>query len=357
MPGTQRRIDPGLIEQLRNEPYRFEFFQAVRILLENFRTHDEPRRDLDVLGQVIQFRNSISLSFPASEIESLCFENFDEHGQGKGNAGRVTLTPSFMGLIGPSGVMPRHYTHYVAEREIFHRDSATRSFLDIFTSRALALFYQAWLKYRLHMQYESDRKNRFSPIVLSLGGLGLSGTQGRLEGSENKEGVADESLAFYVGALRQRPQSAQWFSRIVAEYFNVKCKLEQFIGQWFELPLQERTKLGMANSALGESMICGARVWDRSAKIRLIIGPLRKKQFEDFLPGMRAAKNFRRMFQLLVGTTLDCEVQLILDRRDLTNTCLGKEGSRLGWCGWLGLPAEACDSKEVSYTISEAAHM
>lgn len=32
MQTAQRRIDPGVVEQLLDEPHRFEFFQAVRIL-------------------------------------------------------------------------------------------------------------------------------------------------------------------------------------------------------------------------------------------------------------------------------------------------------------------------------------
>ena len=231
---------------------------------------------------------------------------------------------------------------------------ATRAFLDIFSSRAVALFYQTWLKYRLHLQYESDRKNRFLPMVLSLGGLGLAGTQGRLEGQGDKNGIADESLAYYVGALRERPQSAQWFSRVVADYFKVKCRLEQFVGQWLQLPDHEFTKLGTANCALGKSALCGARIWDRNTKVCLTVGPLRKPQFDDFLPGKKAANNLKRLFQMMVGTTFDCEVRLILDRQDVAPAKLGSATSRLGWDGWLVASQPASDSRDIAYLISAA---
>ena len=32
MPSPQRRFDPPVIEQLREEPFRFGFFQAVRLV-------------------------------------------------------------------------------------------------------------------------------------------------------------------------------------------------------------------------------------------------------------------------------------------------------------------------------------
>src|SRR6478609_2812365 len=120
MPGEKRRINPSLIQRLRDEPYRFEFFQAVRVLLAQHREQSD-EQDRDVLGQVIRFRSSISLAFPPSEIESLEFTwNEDAANATSGNNGvplqfdSVTLTPSFIGLTGPLGVLPRHYTQHVA---------------------------------------------------------------------------------------------------------------------------------------------------------------------------------------------------------------------------------------------------
>jgi type VI secretion system protein ImpH len=369
MPSTQRRLDPSLIDRLRDEPHRFEFFQAVRVLMNQYRKNSAgAEQDRDILGQIIQFRNSISLSFPASEIESLQFEDeqpdaeepaaeanvLDRRKNKRMRFRKVTITPSFIGLIGPMGVMPRHYTHYVAERELHHRDTATRAFLDIFTSRAVALFYQTWLKHRLHLQFEADRKNRFLPMILSLTGMGLPGMQERLEGGA--KGIADDTLAYYASALRERPQTVQWFSRVVADYFQVQCKVEQFIGQWFQLPQSEQTRLGMANCGLGQTTLCGGRIWDRNTKVRLTLGPMRKNQFNSFLPNSTAAKNLKQFFKLMVGATFDCEVRLILDKRDLAPASLDPKlgGTQLGWNGWMKSHDTQVDSNDVAYLISAA---
>lgn len=353
MPAPKRRVHSRLIQKLTEEPYRFEFFQAVRLLLAHQRRHADGR-DTDVLGQVIRFRSSVSLAFPPSEIESLEVVRKRDASTGDIAAEgfeQVTLTPSFIGLTGPLGVLPRHYTQHVYEREIYHRDTATRAFLDIFTTRAVALFYQAWLKYRLHLQYEADRKNRFLPMLLSLAGLGLSGTHGRL--AEKNQGISDESLAYYSSALRERPQSAQWFSRVVADYFRASCRVDQFVGQWFELPADQQTSLGQLNCQLGNSSFCGMRVWDRQGKIRLTIGPLRRKQFDDFLPGGAAFNNLKKLFHLMVGVTFDCEVRLVLDKRDVAPACLGTQGSgtRLGWNGWFKSSDIWSDSDDTAYLI------
>jgi len=344
MPAEKRRSAPGLIQRLAHEPYRFEFFQAVRLLLAHA-GKDGQRAELEEVGQTIRFRNSISLTFPPSEIEALEIEWHTADARDSVATTRAdaavsvksaTLTPSFMGLTGPSGILPRHYTQHVAEREIHHRDFATRTFLDIFTSRAVALFYRSWLKYRLHFQYEADRKNAFLPLVLSLAGMGLPGTRERL--SANALGIADESLAHYAAALRSRPPSIEWFTRVVSAYFGIPCRAEQFVGQWFALPPQEQTRLGQANCVLGQTSLCGGRVWDRQSKVRLTIGPLRKSQFDDFLPHAAGAGNLYRLFRLMFGTVIDCEVRLVLDRRDVTPLRLDSRNgnARLGWntrCG------------------------
>ncbi|HVK93254.1 MAG TPA: type VI secretion system baseplate subunit TssG [Noviherbaspirillum sp.] len=365
MPGTKRRIRPSLIQRLTDEPHRFEFFQAVRVLL-GYHRHCSDKQDIDVLGQAIRFRSSVSLAFPPSEIESLEIEwhetataEGDKKAVNQGGAmpfKRATLTPAFIGLTGPLGILPQHYTQHVAEREIYHRDTATRAFLDIFNSRAVALFYQSWLKYRLHLQYEADRKNRFLPIVLSFAGLGQTGLRDRL--ADDANGISDESLAYYAGALRQRPQSVQWFSRVVADYFQVSCSVEQFVGQWFELPEHEWTRLGMTNCALGDTAFCGARVWDRQSKVRLTIGPLRQRQFDDFLPNGAAYRNLCRFFRLAVGATFDCEVRLILDKRDVTAACLDSQGvgTRLGWNGWFKSRSIWSDARDTAFLINADGH-
>jgi type VI secretion system protein ImpH len=348
-----------LIQRLATEPYRFEFFQAVRLLLLQQRQYFI-EADRDLLGQVIQFRSSISLAFPPSEIESLEFEWDEESADadyayevaGKGaQFHRVTLTPSFMGMTGPSGILPRHYTQRVAERAIYHRDTASRAFLDIFANRAIALFYQSWLKYRLPIQYEADRRNHFLPLVLSLAGIGLSGTRDRLMSGAG--GVRDESLAYYATALRTRPQSILWFARVVGDYFQVRARIDQFVGQWLVLPDRELTRLGASNCLLGQTAFCGARVWDRQTRVRLVLGPLTRLQFDEFLPGGPAYSSLSHLFRLMIGTNADCEVRLTLGRGNVRAARLcAVDGTRLGWDSWIRSRACSSDSADTAYLIS-----
>ena len=132
---------PPLDAVLRTEPYRFEFFQAVRILERLFQ--HSVGTDANPEDEVVRFRAHQSLLFPPSEIYGIV-EQPD---------GRLSMTVAFMGLTGPSGALPRHYTELVIDR-LRHKDRTLRDFLDLFNHRLIALFYRAWQKNRFWIGYE-----------------------------------------------------------------------------------------------------------------------------------------------------------------------------------------------------------
>lgn len=363
MRGEKRRNSAGLIQQLQDNPHRFEFFQAVRLLL-SYHRQCSPKVDRDVLGQIIRFRSSVSLAFPPSEIESISFERdgpVDAIGNGNDECSvkpsfmsfdRVTLTPSFIGLTGPLGVLPRHYTQHAFDREIYHRDGATRAFLDIFSSRAIALFYESWLKYRLPFQYEEDRRTRFLPMILHLAGIEGGGIG--IERDPEDGGLQADTLAYYAAAFRQRPRSMHRFLQVVTDYFNISARGEQFVGQWLPLSSEDWTVLGGKNCVLGKSSICGVRVWDRQTRVKLIMGPMRKRRFDEFLPGGHAYKSLIQLFRLLIGRGIDCEVGLVLDRQDVDAAKLGAATGtvRLGWTGCLQSSKAKKDVNAAAYLIA-----
>ena len=334
----QRRIDPGVAQQLLARPQRFEFFQALRILERLFtRQGDKPA---DVVSHRLRFGNSMSLGFPASEIESARAFSGDgsrldrdaavEHAVVMEDLGEVHLTPAFMCLLGSHGVLPLHYTETLAGRELYQRDRTARAFLDIFSNRAVALHYAAWKKHRLALQYEIDGGERFMPLVMSLAGLGMKSLRGRMHDGDGD--VFDQAVAHYAGAIRQRPVSTRTLQQILADYFSVPLRVEQFVGAWYPVPESQRTRLGMGNAALGSSALAGDRVWQRDLRMRLWIGPLDRGRFDDFLPGGQAARALAKWLALLTGACLEYEVCLSLKPEHVSGVKLDKDGgARLGF--------------------------
>jgi type VI secretion system protein ImpH len=356
MSASQRRFQLSVEERLLAEPYRFDFFQAVRVLELSLKAQGV-QVDQAVATHV-RFENSISLSFPPSEIESLRAESSaDQHLDDELKAvpnepKRYYMTPSFIGFLGPNGTLPRHYTERISTHQLYNRDKGPRAFLDAYSNRAVALFYGAWKKYRLELEYESKEKKGFLPILMSLGGLGHSSLRDRL--SNEEIGILDESLAFYAGVLRHRPMSAVYLQAVLTDYFKVDIKVEQFVGKWYTLPKEHQSVLGVTNVVLGGSALSGQRVWQRDLRIGLHIGPLRKKQFEKFLPREYAARALEQMLKMIVGVTLEFEVKLILHADDVGSSDLSdhRNGGRLGWDTFLVTKKQTHDRGDVRYTMN-----
>ncbi len=361
MQTAQRRIDSGVVERLLDEPHRFEFFQAVRLLETWFgRRASEVRyaaRPGEIVARRIGFRNTVSLSFPPSELERA--RSFDAAGallrrDGDGAAGdageveRVELTPAFFGLLGGQGALPLHYTEQIIAREQIKRDHAAREFFDVFSNRATALFYAAWKKYRLPLHYELDRDERYLPLLLSL--AGVSNADARSSVQEGPGALIDEAIAGYALAARHRPVSAAYLQRTLSEYFRVPIRVEQFVGKWYDVPPDQLTVIGNVNARLGATALVGERVWQRDMRARLVVGPLSKRDYEAFLPGEERAVALERMLTLLAGVTLEYEVSLVLKHSEVGASVLSG-GARLGWDAFLCTRAAVRDRADARYEL------
>ncbi|MEO8154047.1 MAG: type VI secretion system baseplate subunit TssG [Rhizobacter sp.] len=355
MPTPQRRDSTGLIDQLIDNPHRFEFFQAVRLL--SLSLADGESADAGQLPSQLRFRNSTSLSFAASEIESLVVHRSQDSDGDDPAVDRIEITPAFMGLLGMSGALPYAYTEQIAQRELYNKDFAARSFLDVFSNRAVALFYAAWKKSRLHLQYEADRKSRFAPMVLALAGIGQSALHDRLQPEGG--GVNDESLAFFAGALQQRALSGQQLQQLLSRYLRVPVSIKQFCGRWYTLPPAARTSLGVGNGMLGRNALSGERVWQRDLCVKVILGPLTHGLFQRFLPGAPGATALRELLTLLSGVSLEYEINLTLRADAVTTIGLDSGRSpfagRLGWDTYVQTRPQHTDRCDVRYDIHAAA--
>ncbi|MGZ5787750.1 MAG: type VI secretion system baseplate subunit TssG [Ramlibacter sp.] len=356
----QRRFEPAVIERLFLEPYRFEYCQAVR-LLELWLKRQGVREDGLVTGYM-RFRNSLSLGFPASELAAVETEppELEPTAGALGAAARsgtlkyVRPTPTVLGFPSSSGVLPAHYTERLAEHLLYQRDDGPRAFLDTFSNRSLAMFYEAWRKYRLEFKYQLDGRDRFLPLLLSLGGLGNASLRGRLAG-EGQGIVRDESLGYFAAALRHRPASAAQLGKLLGEYFGRTVSVEQFIGAWYPVPQAQQTTLGRPDATLGIGAMAGARVWQRDLRMRLVVGPLDHEGFTAFLPGGLAARALRSLLSMFTGVTLEYEVEVILRASDVHSVVLGENSrARLGWDAFLVDGPQAQDRRDVRYLLPEA---
>jgi type VI secretion system protein ImpH len=309
-------------EMLDREPYRFEFFQAVRLLQRMYPRAGVMGRFNNPHEEVARFGANNSVAFPASEIQSL-----------DRSSTPARMRVNFMGLTGPQGELPLPYTSLVNDR-LRERDSSMRDFFDIFNHRALSLFYQAFEKYRFTIPYERGERDRFSHHILALIGLATPGLQERLK----SEGIPDDSLLFYSGLLSMHPRSAVALRQVLIDYFRVPVEIEQFVGVW--RPVEEESQCSLGEGAtyserLGYGAVVGDEVWDQQSRIRVRLGPMTLDQYEDFLPGGEAYRRIRAVAGFFAGNEYDMELQLILKRAEVPRCELTSKGQQLGWTSWI----------------------
>lgn len=357
MPAALHR--KSVIQRLLDEPYRFEFAQAVNLIVTWLGQHGVSR-DRALLDH-LRFENSLSLSFPPGQIESMVAVGEDdiasETDLGQALLAEQTLhfrfTPTFMGFLGANGALPHHYTERIAAHEGLAKDEAPRAFLDVFSNRALALFYEAWRKNRVEQAigYGTDA---YLPLLLSLAGFQSSAA------SRDAEGISDETVALYAGVLRQRPVPPVVLSQVLAGFLEVSVELEESVGSWSVLGLHEQCELGRINAVLGANTILGERSWRPDLGARLRIGPLSHEQFDRFLPGGNVSRALAAMLALYGDHTVTFEVRLILHAMDIRQICLGSPepmGRRLGHDSFLISAASTDDRDDMSYHVKPMAQL
>lgn len=303
-----------------DEPFRFEFFQAVRLLERIFPDKKAVGGEALPKQEPVRFRSRISLDFPASEIHDISESTNDQT-----DTALIEMQVNFMGMVGPSGVLPTHYTELVLDR-IRHQDKTMWSFLDIFTHRAVSLFYRAWAKYRFPVSYERGNDD-FTHYLFDIIGLGTDGLRGRMN-------LEDESILPYSGLIAQRPHSVNSLENVLSDYFDTSAKIHQFFGQWLRLNKEDLTRLGVENSQLGASAIIGNKVWDQQSKFRVRLGPLMFRQFQAFLPNGSAFEQLRSMIKFMIGLEFDFDVQLLLKAKQVPGTVLTTKAVRRPMLGW-----------------------
>jgi type VI secretion system protein ImpH len=323
---TGRTPNPDLTpaklpDVLVDEPYCVSFFQAVR-MLQRLGQGARVGGYANPSAEAVRFRAHASLSFPASEIQTLTFP-----------AGAPPeMTVNFMGLTGPLGVLPHHLTELVRDR-LRYRDTTLRDFLDIFNHRLISFFYLAWEKYRPAVTLEHGGEDAFRERLFSFLGLGTAGLRDRSE-------IPDESLLFSGGLLMMHSRSATTIEEVLREYFGVPVEIEQFVGAWRRIEDDALCNLGYEepSQCLGVGAVVGDEIWDAQAGCLIKLGPLNLEEYRAFMPGGSAYGQLRAWVSYFAGLEFSVEVELILRREDVPACELSaseQDGPQLGWTSWV----------------------
>lgn len=323
MQTEKRQHAAVMIQSLAATSYRYRFAQLLNILVRMLRQHGVPYAE--AFRRVLRFRNSLSLAFPASEIESMQVESADVTG-----TPRIHITTAFIGLLGASGTLPLHDTERATAKASEGTDESWKPFIDLFSNRAIGLFYEAWGKYRVEHGRNTRSEDDLLPLLNALGGLRPTS----FGPARPYESIPSEVAGFYAGLLRTRPIAASTVARVLSEYFGVPVRLEEFVGAWDPIPAKIRSTLGVTDPTLGFGAALGARAWRNDLRVRLHIGPLDEEKAKAFLPHGRSHAALKEIAGLFAVPSMQYEVRLLLEKaclKPLTLRTKGQDRKRLGW--------------------------
>lgn len=343
MAPPRRRTAPSVAAALAREPQRFPFLEAMRVLeaAERKVARDprrEPKRplggDADPAEELARLASALSLGFPAAEVAA-----FRPEGRAEGEGEKARLTLAFLGLVGPGGILPRHYSELVLHA-LRAKNEALPAFLDMFVHRALSLHLRAATKYRLARLVEAAPPGTTDDATAALTAIVGFGT----DGLGNRLAVPDHVAVHYGGLFAARPRSAARLEAMVADFLGRPVEVVQMVGAWLSLPPGERTRLpgpglpkGM-HARLGDEASLGVRAWDTQGRFILRLGPMPYDAFAALMPGGVAMTRLVDLVRSFVGPTLGFAINPVLAGDAVPAPRLGAAGPeapRLGWNTWL----------------------
>ena len=328
--------DLSWLERLAREPGSFDFHVALRRFEASFpssarigeavRPADEPLR----VGQT-----------PSSSFQPTAVTAFEP----QSNEGPAQLLVSFLGLWGPQGPLPGHLTEYARERTRHVGDATLTSLLNIFHHRMLLLFHRAWAQTQATVALDRGGPDRFAKYVGAFLGLGLSSTKAL-------EPFPDRAKLFYAGRFAAAARNAEGLRDVIMDYFQVPTEIEEFVGEWMDLPMEGRWELGISRETgtLGRTAVLGGRIWSRNHRFRVVLGPLSRSQFERTLPSSESLAALSALVRLYTTDEWDWDVRLVLSVEATESMRLGG-GSRLGWTTRIGLAPGAGQDLLIDPTL------
>jgi type VI secretion system protein ImpH len=358
MARARRRTTAAVIDRLFDNPRRFDFFQAVRVLERHaarvgrdprFRLRRPVGHDFPPAEEAVRFRVDPNLSFPAAALVAATPEK---------DGAPPALTAAFIGLVGPLGVLPQHYSELVTAQNR-QRSTALAQFLDLIHHRAVSLFYRAWVKYRPAMAFEraDGQDDSFTDILAALTGFTSPSMRGRLA-------FSDHLVWHFAGLLSAAPRSAAGLEAMLSEVLGRSVTVEPFIGGWIAVDPDSQTRLSSFEQPdgqfgrLGVDAMAGARAWDAQGRFRVKIGPLDYRRFLDFMPGGGEMARLNDVVQLYAGAEFDAEVEVTLQADGVPQSALTAPddpgGPRLGWNTWLLAAPSPCDRSDAHFRLRVA---
>lgn len=308
--------DLTALAQLRERPHGFSLFAALRVLEQAHPGQPRLGESRKAADDLVRLGQAPHLSFAPSDIAAV---GVDEEGQ-------LSLEQYGFGLFGPNGALPLHLTEIAYERRRQKDDRAIADFLNLFQHRLISLFYRAWANSEPTVSLDRAAADRFRAYVGAIIGLAP-------DCAYDADAAPDYAKLSRAGRFAQQARSADGLEAVLADYFDQPVEVRPYCGEWLDIPADLHCRLG--EQRLGASMTLGGSTWQCQHKFEIVLGPLPRAEFADFLPGARGLEELRALVRFYTNDEWAWQLRLLLRDVEIPGVRLGAT-SQLGWTSWLG---------------------
>ncbi|WP_175909749.1 type VI secretion system baseplate subunit TssG [Burkholderia sp. BCC1640] len=312
-------LSPEQLERLQAEPWRFGFLSLLRRIganpaIDPIGTARRPGSEPLRLGQ------QPSLAFAPREVASA-----------EQSAGRLKVRLFSLGMLGPHGPLPIHFTEIAKDRQESRRDTTTVDFFDIFHHRYFTLFYRAWASAQSAAGLDRTQNERFSFYIASLAGLDI--------GEISRRPLPSHARLAAAAHLVRESRNPDGLRATLEHYFGVPVALEENVFHWIEIDPADCGRMGRPGAAatMGQGAMLGRVAPDRQHRFRIIIGPLDLNAYLRFTPQGEDLPQLVEWVRAFVGYELEWELELRIKPESAPPAVMGGQ-QRMGWSGWLGRP-------------------
>lgn len=356
-------------ERLLATPDRFDFFQAT-YLLERFAGQYALGSGVCAQADAVQFKASAQLGYSGAVITSVqsiqsgqsvqsaqsaqsdeaARNCLDKKSKNDAEKSFFEMTVNGFGILGAEGVMPLHYSEWVAA-QARQGPSVLMAFIDLFHQRCFTLMYLAWKKYRFPARTGAVVERAVKSSV------GVSPKPARQQAYQQQQSSASSVRAHaiararmqYAGVMARGQMGPETLSRLLSDYFNLSIIVQDFQGAWAPISKafltrlagrgqspqrlehcsqhrpQRRARRHKHQACLGVNTILGERAWQVQSKVLISVTCNSRRDFEAFSPAGDACQYLVMLLQYALGSGVSADLALIVQRAHLPAPVLARQ--------------------------------
>jgi type VI secretion system protein ImpH len=281
----------------------------------------------------IRFHHDPALVFSNADVTTVSHEENPALGGPAGPGERYHITTTFLGLSGGVSPLPDHFCDELAAEDA---DAPVRSrFFDIFHHRVLSLLYRGRSKFDHPAEFVPGGVDPWSRRVVSLLGTDAFKDDAPLELALRLLRLAPLLVGRGRGPHVLRAAVEDDLLDDLGPGAGVGVR--ELMGSWIDLEPEDRPRLGRASLRLGRNAILGGRIFDLTAKFRVVLGPVGYDVMRRLLPGGDLNRRLHTTVKLVTARPEECEAEIVVGAGEAPGVRLTRTARQgLGRDTWLG---------------------